>query len=558
MALKGHTKIELTNVNTGEVEIYEDDNMVTNALENYFQTLGSFGCYSNLVSSQSLSNFVRRFTNGLFLFDKPLEERVDNLLPPGGTQLTGRGSTLVYDGVDKTMGSYSTQSKPLYNGYGYEHVWEFNTNQANGKIASACLTTALGGKVGTGVEAVDTSLANLNTNFETPFKSNQYYKRVDGTNQFIVQINMDENYCLYVKDFGLYGNYCQYFIHSNASSARFAQSNTYVTQAHINNSILNTHDLILYKYRVPFNNLSLFEYEHNPSLIETKTIHLNELDTIITTQMKTLTSSAPYYYYNYHIVTKNDYMYFYFHPFSSNSLTDFSNIYNKTENGNHGYIWKINLHTFQVEKFFEIKNIVTNQKNGIGLLRGSFRPDYNYSTVASHTLLHITENDYLIIPATFNNNGTTIIGLCKIDLNNQTDFEWIHWCTGPEDVPHTWNGLYYMNMFDYNDKMYVCNSQNYYIDCLDLVDNSNYFITANNDLMYEGKKRYQNVFLYNYNDNLFLIQQYIQTESLMYTCFSILPNMLVTINNLPQEIIKSPEQTMKVTYTIVDDNYVTD
>ena len=42
MALHGHTKIELTDVNTGEVEIYEDDNMVTNALNSFFWQKGFF------------------------------------------------------------------------------------------------------------------------------------------------------------------------------------------------------------------------------------------------------------------------------------------------------------------------------------------------------------------------------------------------------------------------------------------------------------------------------------------------------------------------------------
>ena len=33
MSLKGHTVIELTDVNTGEKEIHEDDNMITNAIK---------------------------------------------------------------------------------------------------------------------------------------------------------------------------------------------------------------------------------------------------------------------------------------------------------------------------------------------------------------------------------------------------------------------------------------------------------------------------------------------------------------------------------------------
>ena len=38
--LKGKTKIELTDVYTGEVEVIEEENMVTNALQYIFNPMG--------------------------------------------------------------------------------------------------------------------------------------------------------------------------------------------------------------------------------------------------------------------------------------------------------------------------------------------------------------------------------------------------------------------------------------------------------------------------------------------------------------------------------------
>lgn len=38
--LKGTTRIELTDVNTGEVETYQNSNMVTNALRDVLKPLG--------------------------------------------------------------------------------------------------------------------------------------------------------------------------------------------------------------------------------------------------------------------------------------------------------------------------------------------------------------------------------------------------------------------------------------------------------------------------------------------------------------------------------------
>lgn len=40
--LMGTTKIELTDVNTGEKEVFENHNMVTNALTDIFKPLGLF------------------------------------------------------------------------------------------------------------------------------------------------------------------------------------------------------------------------------------------------------------------------------------------------------------------------------------------------------------------------------------------------------------------------------------------------------------------------------------------------------------------------------------
>ena len=44
MGIKGKTTFELTDVNTGEVEVIEDSNMITNALQEFLTTYGYSGC----------------------------------------------------------------------------------------------------------------------------------------------------------------------------------------------------------------------------------------------------------------------------------------------------------------------------------------------------------------------------------------------------------------------------------------------------------------------------------------------------------------------------------
>ena len=41
--LKGKTTIELTDVNSGKVEVIEDTNMITNALQEFLRSYGMWG-----------------------------------------------------------------------------------------------------------------------------------------------------------------------------------------------------------------------------------------------------------------------------------------------------------------------------------------------------------------------------------------------------------------------------------------------------------------------------------------------------------------------------------
>ena len=55
MGIKGKTTFELTDVNTGKVEIIEDANMVTNGIEDFLNTYGIFA--NNLFDNSELKIF---------------------------------------------------------------------------------------------------------------------------------------------------------------------------------------------------------------------------------------------------------------------------------------------------------------------------------------------------------------------------------------------------------------------------------------------------------------------------------------------------------------------
>lgn len=87
MKLKGKTTIELTDVNTGEVTTVEEENMITNALQ-YFFNSNPMGAFSYLQTTDSIKYFNKYFIpmcpkllGGIMLFSETLEEDVENILP---------------------------------------------------------------------------------------------------------------------------------------------------------------------------------------------------------------------------------------------------------------------------------------------------------------------------------------------------------------------------------------------------------------------------------------------------------------------------------------------
>ena len=148
MRIKGKTTFELTDVNTGEVEVIEDSNMITNGLQEFLRTYGYFGGdILNIIGGSLWVNLL----GGLFLFDSRLEENVENTFMPAGVKMIGNGTKDVSNsGVVTELGSYNTTESGLQSDGSIKLVYDFSTAQANGTIACACLTSKIGGYIGMG------------------------------------------------------------------------------------------------------------------------------------------------------------------------------------------------------------------------------------------------------------------------------------------------------------------------------------------------------------------------------------------------------------------------
>lgn len=143
--LRGTTRIELTDVNTGEVEAYENHNMVTNALRDVLKPLGL-----SKRPSRFFSDFVpyyEKLLGGILCFDKEIPENADNYYPPADAALIGCAAYGVQNNTKNTFrgGFNQTESEVNLKDRYVKYVYDFATSQANGTIASVCLTNKHGG-----------------------------------------------------------------------------------------------------------------------------------------------------------------------------------------------------------------------------------------------------------------------------------------------------------------------------------------------------------------------------------------------------------------------------
>lgn len=207
MRYKGRTVIELKNVKTGEVEIHEDENMVTNAIADFFSH-NIEAMLFNMAGAPGDMNGVmipicKNAIGGILLFADPIAEDANAYYAPSANPCTGYASNDVNATANVMRGSMNlTETTKLDNGYKF--VWDFATSQANGTISCVALTHRLGGigymgdtynndakrwqikEIGTGNDAVKRT-AYMNA-VEVDFEGNSFVTiGLNTKNEIIVQ-----------------------------------------------------------------------------------------------------------------------------------------------------------------------------------------------------------------------------------------------------------------------------------------------------------------------------------------------------------------------------------
>lgn len=147
--IKGHVRIELTNPKTGEVEVRESDNMMTNAMAEYFQNCG-FLNFPNV----DLNNMVIDLLGGVMAFDQPIDDDPTIVHVPAGCKMTCNGSVGVVNSSVSPSELGSWVNDPEVSGWiadnVYQQTYSYLEQQGNGTISTVCLTGKNYGYAGEG------------------------------------------------------------------------------------------------------------------------------------------------------------------------------------------------------------------------------------------------------------------------------------------------------------------------------------------------------------------------------------------------------------------------
>ena len=163
MKLHGHTRIELTDVATGAVEVVEKDNIITNAVAQIFNGYGGSLDKAMLLwrgdSSYSTApkDLVSLFYGGLLLYDEALGADGDTLFAPVTAGVVGTAMSGLVNSTKNTVRGSANLTETNIDPAGgvVTYVYEFATNQGNGVIKSVCLTHPLGAYYSEMVDAPD-------------------------------------------------------------------------------------------------------------------------------------------------------------------------------------------------------------------------------------------------------------------------------------------------------------------------------------------------------------------------------------------------------------------
>lgn len=501
--LKGHTKIELTNVKTGERQVVEDDNLVTNALNMYFRQSPNIADIMKPISNP----LVDTYFGGLLLFQNTIEEKADNYNLPLGNIMVGN-ATVNYSpsGEYPEFGNYNSEESAFSvneRTVTRKYVYDFGTSKANGSISAVCLTNLFAGFMGAGNKSL---VKNKEASNGIPFDSNFFmsgYKAgigiyINGNSSALFQYADDVAVPVYAPTsvFSIdMQNNCVYWVSSYAC----AYSTSY-PDAHF----LKTGKLPLYKSHFPFNKI-------NPTvpLFSKGTIY-EKIEVTVPSELTIAFSGKRPYVATF---KSNGDTYFIIHTAATIAVA--SNF----------YLWRVSADGSENE-LFTLTN-TTQIAMSVTAASSINIPDIPFSVCEGY-LLYYSSNNLKVLKIKISDPTDTteiVVDISKISTSTTKDLK-------------GWIVLK-------NSAFLYLNSSEGIVLRIDVANNT--ALPLNGAIPFTDT-RYPYAMLPFGDDSL--IQRLSSDLSVTSDGCYRNPYTLSTINNLPEPVTKTSDMTMKITYTI--------
>lgn len=515
--IKGHTKIELTNVKTGQKKVIEDTNMITNGMSNFMM--------SNPFNSIPLSVGYRPFVDdvprsyqlcgGLLLFNKPIAEDPDMIFPPAGNKMIGNACAGISSGSAIPEFGYFDANNSTFEYEGdtttQKFVFDFSTSQGNGEISSVCLGSMLAGYMGFGNHSgmrTDETVGNLNFSntsynpfYEYNFghySSSVFYATYNRNNETKVGgypflIDYHKN-CIYMTDWSA-------FIYNSSAQDQHFSSGT----------------LKLQKYYFPLSSLNPL---HKISTSYLGVAPYQECTVEIPSEIVNAVGSAQAYN---QVFNSYDGTYLIVTGKSSNYIEPDATFY------------VLHVNADLETKLYTVKNTTGKR---IWNVYTRYTTNYYKDTMA-------IKDGYLFCQ-TYENNTTTPVEFFKISLTDSTDVVSLGTLT------HKTTLLDFMNFSYVSNRLFIHNNSTNNKGHSNFAE---YIIDDVENVILPVNTRFWRKELHHFAicgcDFMYFVVDNISTgtaDNDMFLMFN--PMYLATINNLPEPVVKTADLTMKITYTL--------
>lgn len=324
---------------------------------------------NNGVLSDGKYPTIDYFTGGLMLFSDYVNEDASQLTIPQNNTITGR-ACLENNQSTKTAKNGSYAGGEFLSAKSFRQIWDFNEDQSNGTISCVSLTTPLGA-VKAPIENDDN---NISYGDNYPYNdiiwgsesdgdgnsSNTMLSRFYKKDPFIVNEDEDD----YVQPRSHFKD--DIVLIDEANNCYYALGNITNNTLNVDTDrrwdIINERKLKLNKYRIPFNNFSIFDNRTNLSKYSQLigTVELN-----FPQEIEMTLDSSPVLQTFFDIIFTNDdnYLYIMFFTHSTSVRSNFKDInctinsdYSSTAGERFCYLFKFDLVNFECVKYWELSH----------------------------------------------------------------------------------------------------------------------------------------------------------------------------------------------------------